>query len=189
MHEPGRDDHAPMPDPGRSRGADEERIELLREATIMALYVSIVLLAAFTALPSGEEGGDGHVEGGVHGVALIGLIWGTTLGLALAHWFAFRISVRVYGGGQASRQDVRIGIAQMAGAVIVAALCTIPVLMVSDAGDVAATSFVPALIIGGAGFAVARAGGRTRVQSMILGGVVLVLGLAIAGVKNFLVGH
>jgi hypothetical protein len=155
----------------------------------MVLYVSIVLLATFTALPSGEEGADGHVEGGVHGVALVGLIWGTTLGLAIAHWFAFRLSARVYGGGQASRHDVRIGIAQMAGAVIVAALCTIPVLVVSDASDVAATSIVPALIIGAAGFAVARASGRSRGQSMIIGGAVLVLGLAIAGVKNFLVGH
>ncbi len=155
----------------------------------MALYVSIVLLAAFTALPSGEEGADGHVEGGVHGIALVGLIWGTTLGLAVAHWFAFRLSAGVYGGGQASRQDVRIGIAQIAGAVIVAALCTIPVLVVSDASDIAATSFVPALIIGAAGFAVARASGRSRGQSMIIGGVVLVLGLAVAGVKNFLLGH
>ncbi len=155
----------------------------------MVLYVSIVLLAALTALPSGQEGGDGRVDGGIHGGALIVLIWGTTLGLALAHWFAFRTAARVYGGGRISGQDVRIGIAQMAGAVIVAALCTIPVLMVSDANDVSVTSFVPALIVGGAGYAVARAGGRTTMQSVVVGGVVLMLGLAVAGVKNFLLGH
>ena len=155
----------------------------------MAFYVSIVLLATLAALPSGEEAGDGHVDGGVHGIALIGLIWGTTIGLALAHWFAFRLTSGVYGGGRASMKDVRIGFAQIAGAIIVAVLCTIPVLVVGDANDVAVTAFVPAFIIGGAGFGVAQAAGRSRAQSLILGGVVMLLGVTIAAIKNFLVGH
>jgi fumarate reductase subunit C len=168
---------------------DEDRIEILREATVMAFYVSIVLLATLAALPSGETSGDGHVEGGVHGIALIGLIWGTTIGLALAHWFAFRLTSSAYGGGHASMKDIRIGIAQIAGAMSVAVLCTIPVLLVGDANDVPVTTFVPALIIGSAGFTVAHASGRTRFQSLILGGVVMLLGVTVAALKNFLVGH
>lgn len=167
---------------------NSDRVEAFREAMTMTLYVSIVLLATLAALPSAEEGGDGHGDG-VHGLGLVGLIWGTTIGLALAHWFAFRLTARGFGGGTVSKKDVQIGLAQIAGAALVAVLCTIPVLVVGDAGEIQVTTFVPALVVGVAGFFVARASGRTKTQSLILGLVVMVLGLTVAGVKNFLVGH
>lgn len=127
----------------------------------MTLYVSIVLLATLTALPSGEEGAGDHGEG-VHGVG---------------------------GGGNVSEQDVQVGLAQLAGAAFVAVLCTIPVVVVGDADEVQVTTFVPALLVGIAGYVVARVSGRTKTQSLILGGVVVVVGLTVASVKNFLVGH
>lgn len=154
----------------------------------MALYVSIVLLATLTALPSGADGGDGHGDG-VHGGGLLGLIWGTTVGLAIAHWFAFRVTARVFGGGKVSEHDLRVGLAQMAGAAFVALLCTIPVLIVGDADEVGATAFVPALIVGVAGYFVAKASGRTRSKSLVFGALFMILGLAVAAVKNFLIGH
>ena len=49
-------------------------VELRKEASTMALYVAICLLAAFAAVP----------ESGVHAQA-IGIIWGVTVGLAVAH--------------------------------------------------------------------------------------------------------
>ena len=169
---------------------DNVRIDALREAMTMVLYLSIVLLATLAALPSGmESGGDGHGGGGVHGLGLVSLIWGTTLGLALAHLFAFRLTARAFGGGEISEADVRIGIAQLAGAALVAVLCTIPVLALGDSNEVQVTTLVPALIIGIAGYFVARGTGRTKSQSLILGGVVMLLGLTVAAVKNFLVGH
>ena len=64
-----------------------ERRRVWRDATAMTLYVSIVLLAELAALPAGDEAG-GTVHGPV-GWELIAIIWGTTVGLALAHWFAF----------------------------------------------------------------------------------------------------
>lgn len=156
----------------------------------MVLYLSIVLLATLAALPSGaDSAGDGHGSGGVHGLGLLGLIWGTTIGLALAHWFAFRLTARAFSGGKVSEKDVRVGMAQMAGAASVAVLCTIPILLIGDSKEVQVTTFVPALVVGIAGYFVARAGGRTKTQSLILAGVVMLLGLTVAAVKNFLVGH
>ncbi|HEY9496397.1 MAG TPA: hypothetical protein VIR15_16215 [Intrasporangium sp.] len=48
----------------------------------MALYVAICLLAALFALP---ETAAGHLP-------VVGIIWGVSVGLAIAHWFAFRVS-------------------------------------------------------------------------------------------------
>jgi hypothetical protein len=155
----------------------------------MVLYLSIVLLATLAALPTGTDSGDGHGTSGVHGVQLLGLIWGTTLGLALAHWFAFRLTARAFSGGKVGEKDVLIGLAQLGGAALVAALCTIPVVFVGDDSEVQVTAFVPALIVGFAGYGIARAANRSRTQALIMGGIAIALGVAVAAVKNFLLGH
>ena len=58
-----------------------------REVLTMELYVAVCLLAASIAV----GGGDGHPEE----VNVIAAIWGITIGLALAHLFAFRVSARL----------------------------------------------------------------------------------------------
>lgn len=154
----------------------------------MALYVSIVLLAALIALPTGAEASNGgHGESGINGAALIGVIWGTTIGLALAHWFAFRLSARVFGGGRLADGDAKAVFAQVAGAASVALLCTIPTLLVED--DVQTAVWALGAVVGGAGYVVARVSGRSQVQSVVRGAWVLVLGLTVAAVKNFLLGY
>ena len=145
-----------------------------------------MLVATFVALPSGADGG---AHEGVHGPGLVALIWGTAIGLAIAHWFAFRITASVFGNGKVEDKDVKIGFAQLGAAAVVAALCSIPVLLFDDGADVEAASWVPALIIGIAGYLVARQSEKTRLQSVIVGGGVMILGLAVAAVKNFLAGH
>lgn len=166
-----------------------QREEAFREAMTMVLYLSVVLIATLAALPSGSDAGDGHGASGVHGVQLVGLIWGTSVGLALAHLFAFRLTARAFGGGKVNEKDVVIGLAQLAGAALVAALCTIPVVLVGDETEVQVTTLVPALLVGLAGYWVARAADRSKTQALIIGGAALVLGLTVAAVKNFLVGH
>jgi hypothetical protein len=56
---------------------------LRKEGWTMALYVAICLIAALTALAN-VTAVPGHI---------IGLVWGTTVGLAVAHVFAFRLLV------------------------------------------------------------------------------------------------
>jgi hypothetical protein len=60
----------------------------------MALYVAICLIAALTALEN-VTAVPGHI---------LGLVWGTTVGLALAHVFAFRVAGRLVHDGVLPKQ-------------------------------------------------------------------------------------
>jgi hypothetical protein len=145
----------------------------------MALYVSVVLLAALVAL---EDGDIGDAE-------LIGLIWGTTLGLALAHYFAFRMSSRLVRGSSFDGRDLAIAKAQAGGAVAVAALCTLPVVLLPAESEADVVRLVLGLLLGIAGYASGRTGGASRVRSLVMGVLTLALGSAVALVKNALLGH
>ena len=72
-----------------SEATARQREGLFREAAVMGLYVAIVLLAAVVALP--DHGGSGRVLEDDH-PPLLEIIWGSAIGLALAHWFAFRLT-------------------------------------------------------------------------------------------------
>ena len=146
----------------------------------MALYVAVCLLAALTAL--GEDARHGHVRA-------FGLVWGTTIGLALAHAFAFRVSARLFAAGQLGRHDAQIVTAQLAGAASVAAVATVPIVVLDATAEFDAVRAILSFIIGAAGYGVARSGGANRVRSLISGGVVLLLAATIAVLKNILSGH
>ena len=166
--------------------ADEsERRDVLREVVTMMLYVSILLLAEMASLPDGQDGPHAF-----HGQALLALIWGTALGVAAAHWFSFRLAARLFSPtGDVNEIDFLIGIAQIMGAAAVAALCTIPVILVDDDSEIRATIFVPALIVAAAGFATARTSGRSTRSSILVALLAMAAGLLVAGLKNLLAGH
>ena len=158
----------------------DHRTELRLEVSTMALYVSVVLLAALVALEDGATTGDRE---------MLGLIWGTTIGLALAHYFAFRVASRLVRGTTFHKRDGEIALAQLSGAAIVAALCTVPVLLMPDSSKNDYVRFELAILLGIAGFAAGRTGGASRLRSLATGAIVLVLGVGVAFVKNALVGH
>ncbi len=159
-------------------GQHEHAVELRKEALTMALYVAICLLAALIALP----------EAGV-GVHVAGIIWGVTIGLAVAHWFAFRLSARVVGAGRVRQHDVESASAQIAGAVTVAVLASVPVLLFPEDIERRLVEWLLSAFIALVGFAVARGGGASRPRAMIYAALVLILAVAIAVVKNALAGH
>ena len=76
-------------DRGRPRRQNEQR----KEGFTMALYVSVCLLAALTGLPDDADR---------HTLDVLGIVWGTTIGLALAHLFAFRLSARLVESGDSA---------------------------------------------------------------------------------------
>jgi hypothetical protein len=156
----------------------EESLELRKEAYTMALYVAICLLGALAALPTTDD------HGGV-----IGIVWGVTVGLALAHWFAFRVSARLVGSGHIRPDDVRSGGAQLLGAVAVAALASVPVLLFPESKELEAVGLCLAAFIGLVGYAVARGGGAPRGRAVVYGSVVLAVAAAITVLKNALAGH
>jgi hypothetical protein len=169
---------SPAP-PDRFMHFGDIAVELRKEAYTMALYVAICLLGALVALPTHQES-DGVV---------IAIIWGVTVGLAMAHWFAFRVSATLVGDGKLRRHDLNLGSAQLVGAAVVALLASIPVLISPTSAELEAAELTLAAFIGVIGFAVARSGGANRLRAIFYATLVLGVAVAIALIKNALVGH
>jgi hypothetical protein len=155
-------------------------VEVRREAYTMALYVSICLLAALSLVA--ERADASHVD-------VFKLTWGTTVGLAVAHWFAFRVSARLVAGGALGRLEVELAAAQLVGALAVAVLVTVPVLLLPATADLDVARLCLAGFVGAVGFAVARTSGASTRRSLFYASSVLVAALAIAVLKNVLSGH
>ncbi len=146
----------------------------------MSLYVAIALLAALMAVPDAT---------GRPVAEVLGIVWGTTIGLAVAHLFAFRVSSRLVSDGRIHPHDAKIAAAQLAGAAVVAVLCTIPVVLLADSAEFDAVRIVLATYISVVGYQVASSNGSPRGRAVIYAGSVLVTALAIAVFKNVLGGH
>ena len=153
----------------------------------MVLYVSVVEIAELAAIPE-EHFAHGRVTGPVGG-KLLAIIWGTAVGLAIAHWFAFRLAAPAFRGERPTRVDTYIGLAQVGGAIFVAVVSSLPVLFLSEVRAQETTEDVPALLIGIVGYLIARSTGRSRLAASFYGVTVLALGVLVALVKTRLAAH
>ena len=165
----------------------EARSEIFREAIVMVLYVSVVEIAELAALPE-EHFSNGGVTGPVSG-ALLAIIWGTAVGLAIAHWFAFQLAAPAFRGERPTRHDTYVGLAQVAGAVFVALLSSIPVLIFSNVRAQETAGDVPAVLIGVVAYLVARQTKKSRLASVFYGITALALGVLVALIKTKLAAH
>ncbi|HET6952126.1 MAG TPA: hypothetical protein VFI47_17220 [Acidimicrobiales bacterium] len=165
-----------------------ERRRIWRDAMAMVLYLSIVLLAELAALPTGHDDADEPVQGPV-GRELAAILWGTAIGLALAHWFAFRLATQGLRRGPLGKWDRLQALSELAGAAFVAAMASVSVLLFPDDIEQQAVPFVLAMIIGGVVYLVERGSGRSRATSLVFGVMALVLGLTVATLKSVLSTH
>src|SRR3954451_1397026 len=94
-----------------SRDTSEAWSDVRHEAVTMVLYVSVVLIAELAAIPE-KHFTDGQVTGPVGG-DLLAVVWGTAVGLAVAHWFAFGLAAPAFRGARPTRFDTYIGLAQV----------------------------------------------------------------------------
>jgi hypothetical protein len=120
---------------------------------------------------------------------IMGLVWGTTVGLAVAHVFAFRIAGRLVHDGELPKADRIISVVQMAAAAAVAVIVSVPVLLASTVNEITWARYTCAAIIGIAGYLVARGAERSRIRSILFGLAVLVAAFAVAALKHALTGH
>jgi hypothetical protein len=171
---------------GRATASDT-RAEVFREAVTMVLYVSVVEIAELAALPESHFAG-GKVTGPVGG-QLLAIVWGTAVGLALAHWFAFRLAAPAFRGERPTRLDTYVGFAQVLGAMFVAAVSSMPVLLFSDVRAQETTGDVPAIVIGVVAYLIARHVDRSRLASLFYAITALALGVLVALVKTALAAH
>jgi hypothetical protein len=173
------EDSAPLP-VATAAGTDHIHPDHLREeGWTMALYVAICLIAALTALAN-VTAIPGHI---------LGLVWGTTVGLAVAHVFAFRIAGRLVHAGDLPRADRIISLVQLAAAAAVAVVVSVPVLLAPTINEITWARYTCAAIIGVVGYLVARGAERSRIRSVLFGLGVLVAAFAVAALKHALSGH
>lgn len=158
----------------------EATSERRREALTMALYVAICVLAELIAI---DETADV-----VHTHAIV-IVWGTSIGLALAHWFAFNLAGRHSAADSYGRADRELLAAQIAGAAIVAGLTTIPILLFPDSAEYDVARLMLAVFIGTVAYGVSRQGDRSVVRSLLYAGWIVAIAIVIASLKNVLSGH
>jgi hypothetical protein len=173
------EDSAPPPVGSVAETDAAHRDHLRKEGWTMALYVAVCLIAALTALENAAA-----IPGRV-----MGLVWGTTIGLALAHLFAFRIAGRLVHDGRISKSDRIVSGIQLAAAAAVAVTVSVPVLIAPPDSELDWARFMCAGIIGAGGYGVARGAEQNRIRSLAFATGVLAVALVVAGIKHALVGH
>jgi hypothetical protein len=150
----------------------------MREAVTMVLYVCIVLAAEFVAGVDDVESERFAVE----------VIWGTVIGLALAHVFAFNLAARLLTGGRSP--EVRAAAwAQLAAAAALALIVTIPFVLFSLRPALRVDAFLVAGLIGVAAYAASRGSGVSWKRSLFDGLIALAIALLVVSIKVGLTSH
>ncbi|MGE0027503.1 MAG: hypothetical protein AB7O78_11115 [Thermoleophilia bacterium] len=149
---------------------------LLRRRAIatMVLYVSIVLMGAIATVPSKDLDED---------VEVAAVIWGSALGLALAHWFAFNASAHLFRGEGIAREDLREGIWEVFAALGVAVAATVPLLLFDDTTGASVSIIALAGVVTVVAYVASRHGGLSRGRALLRGGVTMVLAVIVAILK------
>lgn len=145
----------------------------------MALYVSIVLAAEFVAV----------AQQAVDEPSTIAVIWGSALGVALAHVFAFNLAARLFAGGRLAPGTRRAAWAQLAASAIVALVVTLPFVVLPLGSALDASAFLLAGLIGFTAYVASREAGAGKARSLLDGLVVLAIATAIVSVKVGLSGY
>jgi hypothetical protein len=155
------------------RGAAGWPVEAKREAVAIAVYLCLVLAAEFVAL--------GHVE--TTEAAVLEVIWGTTVGLTLAHIFAFDLAARMHLRGRLQPVDRLAVWLQLGAAIVIAGVLSIPFLLLDDSAALDVAGFEVAITLGGAAYFASREADRTRARALVNAALVLVVANAVVGVK------
>jgi hypothetical protein len=150
---------------------------LRREAEMMGLYVSLTLLAVLLTGNDLEE----HTK-----LDVLLLVWSTTIGLAIAHWFALVLSVRLVRDPDVHHSAGEMLLSQLLMSVLLAVSASVVVLVLPDRLDrlgarLTAASFIAVIV-----YVESRVSGRPARQSVLLGLGVLAIAYTIAFVKWYL---
>lgn len=165
-----------MSRPSSTKGVDgtlEHREHLTHEAFTMALYVAICLLAALALVDTAALDRGQVLE----------LVWGTTLGLAIARYFAFRVAGRMVTTDELAERAGSVAAAQLAGAAVVAGVVTAALIVTPTQSELSVAKFVVAGLIGLAGYLVALYSSPSRWRAVLFGLAVLVLAVGVAALK------
>ena len=147
-----------------------------RDATAMMLYVSVVLLAELVALP--KE---------VIGWELVAIVWGTAIGLVVAHTFAFQVATHGMSGGWLRGDDRDEVLLELTGVAVVAAIASIPVMLFGDSVQHTGVSLTISATIAAIAYFVERLNDHSRTASLAFSALALLMAMLVAAVKAVLV--
>jgi hypothetical protein len=156
-----------------------EEIDPLREAVNLVLYLCLVLAAEFVGLSTAAPDEAVAVE----------VIWGTTVGLTVAHIFAFDVAARLFAGGRLDRSARAAAILQVFAAITLAGLLSLPFLILGQAASMRLDGFLIAAVVGVTAYAVGRKAGRSQAQCLVLGASGVILAAAVVLLKLKLSAH
>ncbi|HMN99928.1 MAG TPA: hypothetical protein PKD59_10990 [Miltoncostaeaceae bacterium] len=145
-----------------------------RAVATMVLYVSVVLMGALATIPADDLDDDPKVAA---------VIWGSALGLALAHWFAFNASAHLFRGEGITADELREGVWEAFAALGVAVVATVPLLVLGDTAAAAVSLIALAAVVTVVAYVASRHGGLSRGRALLRGGVTLVLAVIVAALK------
>jgi hypothetical protein len=150
---------------------------VIRESITMGLYITISLLAVLSAQPHGDSTG-----------AVLTVVWGTTLGLTLAHWLAFQLTARLFAGTQLPSHERMTMVGQAVAALGVACLASVPLLVHASYGLALSRSILAGLV-GLFAFGAARRHGASLGRATVYALVVVAIALSVAIGKYLITGH
>jgi hypothetical protein len=116
------------------------------------------------------------------------VVWGTTLGLTLAHWLAFQLTARLFAGTKLPSHDRMTMVGQAVAALGVAYLASVPLMLHASAGPALSRSILAGLV-GLFAFGAARRHGGSLGRATVYALVVVALALSVAVGKYLLTGH
>jgi hypothetical protein len=119
----------------------------------------------------------------------VAVIWGSALGIALAHVFAFNLAARLFAGGGLAPGTRRAVWAQLASAAAVAFVVTVPFFFLGLDPALEVSAFLLAALIGVTAYVASREAGAGRTRSLVDGLIALVVATAVVSVKVGLTGH
>jgi hypothetical protein len=150
-----------------------------RAVATMVLYVSVVLMGAIATIPADDLDED---------VEVAAVIWGSALGLALAHWFAFNASAHLFRGEGITGDELREGFWEAFAALAVAVAATVPLLLLDDTTGAAVSLIALGVVVTVVAYIASRHGGLSRRRALMRGVVTLVAAVIVAALKISL-GH
>ncbi len=145
----------------------------------MALYVCLVEAAELVAI-------DGHLDGRA---AAVSAIWGTSVGLALAHVFAFGLAATLLAGGALERDAKEAILLQILASMAVAAALSLPFVFLPVSTALQVTRYLAAAFVGATGYGVAQVEDRSGLASVVFGITMAGLATIVVVVKVLLSGH
>ena len=144
---------------------------------MMGFYVAVALIAALSAGSDGAE----HTQ-----LEVLGIVWGTTVGLAVAHWFAMILATRVVHDPGLHHTPLEMLYSQLVMALGIAVVATVVVAALFDDLERLGARVTAALFIAGLVGFEARSNGLSRGRALVYGLIALMIGIAIAILKWFL---